>query len=458
MNESQLRAGLDAVLTARPFRYPTDAYESAFHYYATKLVVKEDQSQYNIRAEWLEKTLCSKTFPDLSNVGNLLEQIVSVEARDTTPERFEFRQAVLRFLIKQLETNTAQIRWSLHFLGRHCLGFILQEPFLSAQRHELFGRCIQIQDTEGCCDLQVQRMLCDLLQDLQMPPDVWKQQMEATSQIQYQARIDACANIFEQCLTSPSKAALYAQQIAQTVSPADMLEHISIPLCFALYKTCYPIEMAPLEENLQKLKLLPVKSPKISKEFTNLLHICELQPLSPIMRSIDRLADTLTLQPQMNEISIQAYNLQQQQNQDIPVIPQDRILDVLRECNLALNVASERFLIPLSLAIRALLDSADPEAETWRECCSVYLSAWSNAFASQLNRAVYQESALHGLAQRVICFAVFHNPSICAGVSDLETEMQKLCRYYQDRQGAFTKEGNVELVKQLLHIPISLQQ
>lgn len=98
------------------------------------------------------------------------------------------------------------------------------------------------------------------------------------------------------------------------------------------------------------------------------------------------------------------------------------------------------------------------EAETWRECCSVYLSAWSNAFASQLNRAVYQESALHGLAQRVICFAVFHNPSICAGVSDLETEMQKLCRYYQDRQGAFTKEGNVELAKQLLHIPISLQQ
>lgn len=38
---------------------------------------------------------------------------------------------------------------------------------------------------------------------------------------------------------------------------------------------------------------------QISKEFTNLLHICELQPLSPIMRSIDRLADTLTLQPQM---------------------------------------------------------------------------------------------------------------------------------------------------------------
>lgn len=186
---------------------------------------------------------------------------------------------------------------------------------------------VKIQDTEGCCDLQVQRMLCDLLQDLQMPPDVWKQQMEATSQIQYQARqvhrchiaclivsfawqlstqqrIDACANIFEQCLTSPSKAALYAQQIAQvwrraeyvksyhadwsytfqTVSPADMLEHISIPLwyvftaqsascaiksaekryvSFALYKTCYPIEMAPLEENLQKLKLLPVKSPKV---------------------------------------------------------------------------------------------------------------------------------------------------------------------------------------------------
>lgn len=47
---------------------------------------------------------------------------------------------------------------------------------------------VKIQDTEGCCDLQVQRMLCDLLQDLQMPPDVWKQQMEATSQIQYQAR------------------------------------------------------------------------------------------------------------------------------------------------------------------------------------------------------------------------------------------------------------------------------
>ncbi|KAI9261476.1 hypothetical protein BDA99DRAFT_511458 [Phascolomyces articulosus] len=331
---------------------------------------------------------------DLMTLNTSCQQAIDLEL-EHKPQVYTTRLIVLDFLCRQLQPNAPLLNWALCFIGqRYCLTSILfADPSFDSFRQKIFHQCFNLLETEAYRDLQTHRLLYDLLSDLRMPSCAWLLEIEASLHMQYQYCLQQCEQILENQVIRPSLCTLHGQQWIENIPSNIMAKSVSIQIRLALYQELQPVEMTPLLKHLKQMKTYePRECFQLSSSFRQFIQVTPLL-LSSFNNEIDSMTEQFfAADEKLEALCLDEALLKELKQQPFPI--HSFSMDLLNECFQILGSVPSRFmphitLINISL-MQTFLQFHHNQDITWDECCRLCDSAWGHAFASLLDRAMFE--------------------------------------------------------------------
>ncbi|KAI9499318.1 hypothetical protein BDB00DRAFT_796315 [Zychaea mexicana] len=394
---------------------------------------------YQHHVNQLLPSLIQRDLDDPAAINSLCQQAIKLEA-EHKPHLYSIRLIVLDFLCRQLQPNASLLNWALCFIGQQqqeqeqfrltvladsCSSFV-------ALRQQIFHQCFQLRETEAYRDLQTHRLLYDLLDDLRMPSCAWLLEIEASLHMQYQSCLQQCEQILENQATRPSLCIVHGQQFVESIPPSTVAKSVSIQMRLALYGGLQPAEMAPLLRYLAQMKTWEGRECfQLSETFTRaIIRGCPAPLLTLLNSEIDGMTKQFFADPKLKALCLDE-TLLKELSQDNCNIPFN--MNLMNECFQILGSAPPpRFMAQITLLTISLMQTFPQfhhnQDITWDECCRLCDSAWAHAFASLLDRAMFEtrpaseSTSIRSLARLCFCCMLFHATVSATATKKKDTE------------------------------------
>ncbi|KAI7884929.1 hypothetical protein K492DRAFT_234487 [Lichtheimia hyalospora FSU 10163] len=370
---------------------------------------------------------------------------------------------VLRFLFYQLQQNH-HINFALCFIRHHCCS-ILQQSQFHLIRDAIFVQALSLWNTEALWDLVIYRSLVALLHDLNVPSNVWLSSLATSPIMNHQRLVAECECILEQHVQSPSLAAIRSQAFAELITPGIIEKSLSIQIRIALYNALLPTEMTPLVNHLMHLKLInPSNCFKISNDMIQAINSCDAHTVSLLEQELDDIVEHFFTTSKDERILLWPdQNILDKMGKGYWHLETSKDLTgLLKECRPILGAVHPRFMVQITSLITSLMQAILQFHHkrgniTWDKCYSLLFSAWTHAFASWLDRAVFEtctaadSDSVRALAKLVVCLiACMHSGFDMMNSRDLLVqEISKLWSTYKDMRTLFLKSFGKERESQL---------